>query len=117
MAPQGFDPVIVTTGTVNFNGDKSTAVIPAISGPVSRTLVEPGDAVQPGQPLALVASPDFAADVAGIARRRPPGGTRNASRHWMKSSSRAMRCRAPSWTSRGATSRRPMLIARRPCSS
>ena len=78
VAPQFFNPVIVTTGTVNFNGDKSTAVIPAISGPVSRTLVEPGDAVQPGQPLALVASPDFAADVA--AYRKAETAWRNAQR-------------------------------------
>jgi cobalt-zinc-cadmium efflux system membrane fusion protein len=61
-----FNPVIVTTGTVNFNGDRSTSVIPAISGPVSRILVEPGVEVQPGQPLALVASPDFASDVAAF---------------------------------------------------
>jgi cobalt-zinc-cadmium efflux system membrane fusion protein len=78
VAPQGFNPVIVTTGTVNFNGDKSTSVIPAISGPVSRTLVEPGDVVQPGQPLALVASPDFAADVA--AYRKAETAWRNAQR-------------------------------------
>jgi cobalt-zinc-cadmium efflux system membrane fusion protein len=78
VAPQAFNPVIVTTGTVNFNGDKSTSVIPAISGPVSRTLVEPGDAVKPGQPLALVASPDFAADIA--AYRKAETAWRNAQR-------------------------------------
>jgi cobalt-zinc-cadmium efflux system membrane fusion protein len=78
VAPQRFNPVIVTTGTVNFNGDKSTSVIPAISGPVSRVLVEPGDAVRPGQPLALVASPDFAADVAGY--RKAETAWRNAQR-------------------------------------
>lgn len=63
---KNFSPTIVTTGTVAFNGDKSTSVIPAISGPVSRILVEPGDSVHPGQPLALVASPDFAADIAAF---------------------------------------------------
>ena len=66
LAVRSFNPTIVTTGTVNFNGDKSTSVIPSISGPVSRILVEPGDPVQPGQPLAMVASPDFAADVAAF---------------------------------------------------
>lgn len=63
---RSFNPTIVTTGTVNFNGDRSTSVIPAISGPVSRILVEPGDSVRPGQPLAMIASPDFAADVAAF---------------------------------------------------
>ena len=53
-------------------------VIPAISGPVSRMLVEPGDAVRPGQALALVASPDFAADVA--AYRKAETAWRNAQR-------------------------------------
>lgn len=75
---RSFNPTIVTTGTVNFNGDRSTSVIPAISGPVSRILVEPGDSVRPGQPLAMVASPDFAADVA--AYRKAETAWHNAQR-------------------------------------
>ena len=78
VTSQSFNPTVVTTGTVNFNGDKSTAVIPAISGPVSRILVEPGDPVLPGQPLALVVSPDFAADVAAF--RKAETVWRNADR-------------------------------------
>jgi membrane fusion protein, heavy metal efflux system len=78
VARQSFSPTIVTTGTVNFNGDRSTSVIPAISGPVSRILVEPGDSVRPGQPLAMVASPDFAADVA--AYRKAETAWHNAQR-------------------------------------
>ncbi len=61
---RSFNPDVVTTGTVNFNGDKSTQVIAPISGPVSRVLVDLGDSVHAGQALALVASPDFASAVA-----------------------------------------------------
>lgn len=73
-----FSPTILTTGTVNFNGEKSTQVIAAISGPVSKLLVQPGDYVKAGQALAAVASPDFAATVA--AYRKAESGFRNAQR-------------------------------------
>jgi membrane fusion protein, heavy metal efflux system len=59
-----FRPTIEVTGTVAFNGDISTQVLSPISGPVTRVLVEPGTRVARGQPLAVVASPDYAADVA-----------------------------------------------------
>jgi cobalt-zinc-cadmium efflux system membrane fusion protein len=75
---QTYNPTILTTGTVNFNGDKSTQVIPAISGPVSRLLVDVGDSVHAGQALAMVASPDFAADVAGY--RKAETALHNAQR-------------------------------------
>jgi cobalt-zinc-cadmium efflux system membrane fusion protein len=75
---QTFNPTILTTGTVNFNGDKSTQVIASISGPVSRLLVDVGDSVHAGQPLATVASPDFAADVAGY--RKAETALHNAQR-------------------------------------
>lgn len=73
-----FSPTILTTGTVNFNGEKSTQVITAISGPVSKLLVQPGDHVKAGQALAAVASPDFAATVA--AYRKAESVFRNAQR-------------------------------------
>jgi cobalt-zinc-cadmium efflux system membrane fusion protein len=73
-----FNPTILTTGTVTFNGDKSTQVIPAISGPVSRLLVDVGDSVRAGQPLATVSSPDFAADIAGY--RKAETALHNAQR-------------------------------------
>lgn len=64
VAPSTFRPTTEVTGTVAFNGDISTQVISAISGPVTRILVEPGAHVTPGEALALVSSPDYAADVA-----------------------------------------------------
>ncbi len=59
-----FSPTVELTGTVAFDGNTSTQVLAPISGPVVRLLVELGDHVTAGQALALVASPDFAADVA-----------------------------------------------------
>lgn len=59
-----FQPSVTVTGTVAFNGDRSTQVLAPISGPVIRILAQPGTRVAPGQALALVASPDFASAVA-----------------------------------------------------
>jgi membrane fusion protein, heavy metal efflux system len=78
VAPQTYTPSVTTTGTVAFNGDRSTQVIAPISGPVARILVSPGARVARGQPLAVVSSPDFAAAVAGY--RKAEGAWRNASR-------------------------------------
>jgi cobalt-zinc-cadmium efflux system membrane fusion protein len=59
-----FQPSIEATGTVAFNGDRSTQVLSPVSGPVSRLFVEVGAPVSRGTPLAAVASPDFAAAIA-----------------------------------------------------
>jgi membrane fusion protein, heavy metal efflux system len=59
-----YRPTIRTTGTVAFNGDRSTPVISQISGPVTRLLVNPGTYVKEGTALADVASPDFAQAIA-----------------------------------------------------
>ncbi len=64
LAKENFAPNLEVTGTVAFNGDKSTQVLSAVSGPVSRILVSLGAEVTAGEPLAMVASPDFAAAVA-----------------------------------------------------
>jgi cobalt-zinc-cadmium efflux system membrane fusion protein len=68
VAAAEFQPTVEATGTVAFDGDASTAVLAPISGPVLRVLVEPGARVAAGAPLALVASPDFSADVAAYRR-------------------------------------------------
>ncbi|MGH7591817.1 MAG: efflux RND transporter periplasmic adaptor subunit, partial [Gemmatimonadales bacterium] len=60
-----FAPVVEANGIVAFDGDQSTPVLAPISGPVTRILVEPGAVVRAGDPLAYVASPDFAAAMAG----------------------------------------------------
>jgi cobalt-zinc-cadmium efflux system membrane fusion protein len=78
IQPVSFTASVVTTGTVAFNGDHSTAVLSPISGPVSRILVQPGTSVRRGQALATVASPDFADAVANY--RKAESALRNAQR-------------------------------------
>lgn len=75
---QRYTPLILSTGTVAFNGDRSTQVISPISGPVSRVMVNPGDSVVPGQVLAFVASPDFASALADY--RKAETALKNAQR-------------------------------------
>jgi len=75
---QNFRPDIQATGTVAFNGDKSTQVLSPVSGPATRIAVEPGALVQRGTPLAYVSSPDFASAVADY--RKAQTVYRNAQR-------------------------------------
>jgi len=64
VAMSPIKPSIETTGTVAFNGDRSTQVLSPVSGPVTRIHVEVGTRVGRGSPLAAVSSPDFAAAIA-----------------------------------------------------
>ncbi|HSP16074.1 MAG TPA: efflux RND transporter periplasmic adaptor subunit [Thermoanaerobaculia bacterium] len=73
-----FRRAIETTGTVAFNQNRSTQVLSPISGPVSRILVGVGARVSRGEALAVVASPDFAADVSAL--RKAEATARNARR-------------------------------------
>jgi cobalt-zinc-cadmium efflux system membrane fusion protein len=73
-----FRPTLEATGTVAFNGDRSTPVLSPISGPALQILVNPGAIVAKGQALATVSSPDFASAVAGY--RKAESGYRNAKR-------------------------------------
>jgi len=63
-----FHPTVEVTGTVAFNGDRSTQVVSAISGNVARILTDVGTRVAQGQALAMVTSPDFAANVSAYRR-------------------------------------------------
>ena len=78
LAKENFAPNLEVTGTVAFNGDKSTQVLSAVSGPVSRILVNLGAEVTAGEALATVASPDFAAAVATY--RKAETTVRNSAR-------------------------------------
>jgi cobalt-zinc-cadmium efflux system membrane fusion protein len=64
IEPVKFHPTLEATGTVAFNGDKSTSVLSPISGPVARIVTTLGATVVAGQTLATVSSPDFATAVA-----------------------------------------------------
>jgi cobalt-zinc-cadmium efflux system membrane fusion protein len=68
VASSRFHNSIDTTGVVDFDNDQATSVLAPISGPVSRLLVSPGDKVRKGQPLATVASPDYAAAIGAYAK-------------------------------------------------
>ncbi|TAL73041.1 MAG: efflux RND transporter periplasmic adaptor subunit [Rhodanobacter sp.] len=61
VEPSTYRTVTDTTGTVDYDHDHSTAVLAPFSGAVVKVLVALGDHVQAGQPLATVASPDYAA--------------------------------------------------------
>lgn len=78
VATASFQRTIETTGTVAFDQNRSTQVLSPISGPVARILVNVGSRVSHGEALALVASPDFAADVSTL--RKAEATARNARR-------------------------------------
>jgi membrane fusion protein, heavy metal efflux system len=77
-AVASFARAIEATGTVAFDQNRSTQVLAPISGPVTRLLVALGDHVRRDQPLATVASPDYAADVSAL--RKTEAAARNARR-------------------------------------
>jgi cobalt-zinc-cadmium efflux system membrane fusion protein len=60
VQPSPFRKVIDTTGAVDFDNDQATSVLAPFGGPVAKLLVNPGDNVKAGDPLAEVDSPDFA---------------------------------------------------------
>jgi membrane fusion protein, heavy metal efflux system len=78
LATTHFRPLLEITGTVAFNGDRSTPVMSAISGPVTKIVASLGAVVSPGQTLATVSSPDFATAVATY--RKSESTLRNAAR-------------------------------------
>src|SRR5215472_12379543 len=59
VAMSQFSKSVITNGLVDFDNDQATAVMAPMSGSVSRLLVNPGQTVTKGQPLALVESPDY----------------------------------------------------------
>ncbi len=73
-----FQKTFRTSGIVDFDGEHATGVLAAISGPVTKLLVEPGDHVKKGQALAHVESPDFGAAVGAF--RKAEAAARNARR-------------------------------------
>jgi cobalt-zinc-cadmium efflux system membrane fusion protein len=73
-----FQPTIEVTGTVAFNGDRSTQVLSPVSGPVTGLLAQIGQHVGAGTALATVVSPDFANAVA--AYRKAESTYRNLQR-------------------------------------
>lgn len=63
VVPTEYRKTVDAVGAVDFDNDQATSVLAPFSGPVAHILVSPGERVNKGQPLATVASPDFAAAV------------------------------------------------------
>lgn len=59
-----------TTGTVDWDGDRTTQAITQVNGPIAQILVDMGTAVNAGDPLLYVASPDVANAVATYRKAR-----------------------------------------------
>ncbi len=60
VTPRRLERVLRLPGSVAYNAFTTTPVISQVSGPVSRVVVIPGQAVKRGQPMLYVSSPDFA---------------------------------------------------------
>lgn len=59
-----------TTGTVDFNADRTTPAITQVNGPISRILVDLGAVVKKGDPLLYVSSPDVAGAISTYRKAR-----------------------------------------------
>jgi cobalt-zinc-cadmium efflux system membrane fusion protein len=59
-----------TTGTVDWNNDRTTPAITQVSGPIVRIVAEPGHTVAQGQPLLYVNSPDVTNAIATYTHAR-----------------------------------------------
>lgn len=78
LQPSTFTRTIETTGTVDFDSDQATSVLAPISGPVARLVASLGAKVKPGDILATVSSPDYAAAIS--AYRKAVATAKNARR-------------------------------------
>jgi membrane fusion protein, heavy metal efflux system len=61
---------IQTTGTVDWDADRTTQVITQVNGPISRILVDTGAKVKVNDPLLYVSSPDVANAIATYRKAR-----------------------------------------------
>jgi cobalt-zinc-cadmium efflux system membrane fusion protein len=61
---------VETTGTVDWDADRTTQAITQVSGPISRIVVDYGSHVKAGDPLLYVASPDITNAVATYRKAR-----------------------------------------------
>ncbi|MEO9131356.1 MAG: efflux RND transporter periplasmic adaptor subunit [Sphingomonas sp.] len=68
VQPSAFGKTIEASGAVDFDNDHATSVLAPFSGPVTQILVELGQRVSKGQPLAVVSSPDFSAAVSAYSK-------------------------------------------------
>lgn len=62
--------VVHTTGTVDWNANRTTPAITQVSGPIVRILADPGEMVTEGQALLYVTSPDVSNAIAAYKKAR-----------------------------------------------
>jgi cobalt-zinc-cadmium efflux system membrane fusion protein len=62
--------VVRTTGTVDWDADRTTQAITQVNGPISRILVDTGAKVAANDPLLYVASPDLANAISAYRKAR-----------------------------------------------
>lgn len=62
--------VVRTTGTVDWNTDRTTPAITQVNGPILRILANTGDVVKADQPLLYVSSPDVANAISAYRKAR-----------------------------------------------
>ena len=67
---KAFSISIQTTGTVDWNADRTTQAIAQVNGPISRILADLGSKVNAGDPLLYVSSPDVANAVSAYRKAR-----------------------------------------------
>ncbi len=67
---KAFSVSVQTTGTVDWNADRTTQAITQVNGPISRILVDLGSKVNAGDPLLYVSSPDVANAVSAYRKAR-----------------------------------------------
>ena len=61
---------VETTGTVDWDVDRTTQAITQVSGPITRIVVDNGSHVRAGDPLLYVASPDITNAIATYKKAR-----------------------------------------------
>lgn len=64
------ETMLTTTGTVDWNNDRTTQVITQVSGPISRILVDTGAHVKAGQALLYVSSPEVSGAISAYRKAR-----------------------------------------------
>ncbi|HEV3073821.1 MAG TPA: efflux RND transporter periplasmic adaptor subunit [Thermoanaerobaculia bacterium] len=68
VAYQDLDRVLAATGRVTFDDQRVTHVFSPVNGRVTRLVAQPGQRVAPGDPLAIIQSPDVGSAVSDYAK-------------------------------------------------
>ncbi|MGP8244454.1 MAG: efflux RND transporter periplasmic adaptor subunit [Bryobacteraceae bacterium] len=70
VGTKAWQTTVVTTGTVDWDADRTTQAITQVNGPISRILADIGAKVKEGDPLLYVSSPDVANAISAYRKAR-----------------------------------------------